>query len=1222
MDQVYQTYIHIAANAPRSFDRNDAETLHSGGERSKSDPELTRKMIMPRHMEDHIFGNKAAIAPKKMKLSEKEQPGPDCVATTSRNRVTTFLQEQQCPSFMLKCNMFKSPVPREAPIPRSGQELLEDHHPLKQPVKALLKHSNGHPSVFVSNHPVPDHRAIRPLAAQLFPRPPPIATPPRSSSVTSPDQEESDANKGFERFLSLLNSGVNIELLSKIVNDDSEDLHSEDGSVNIKPNDVEAAGGEGEGESAGTSQEVSPVPQRRPMDNFPLEQSRDDTLRVTLDQVISIDGKLVRPGIERRFPYFALIRHRLYRVSCDTQTGEEITQLLVPKSRRKMIFKAAHFNPMADHLGYDKTLNRVLALFYWPRIRADMRRWCAACSDCHQVNPAASRAPLRPLPLIEVPFERIGMDLVGPFDPSTQGYRFALVLVDCATRYPEAVPLRSISAKSVAQALFQVISRVGIPKEILTDQDTSFMSHTLKELYGLLGIKSIRTSVCHLQTDGLVERLNRTLKSIIRKFVLKDKPNWHKWLDPLFFAVREVPQSSTGFSPFELLFVRKPRGVLDLVKESWEEGLSPSKNEIQYVMDLRAKLHTLGHLSHNNLLQAQKRQQSLYNRGTQLRQFSPGEKVFVLLPTSSSKLLTEWQGPFVVSRQVGDVDYEVRRCGRGLATQIYHLNLLKKWKEAEPVSMVTAIAESEELGPEVPPSPKPFPLLCDNHLTPSQRADVATLPQRFADVFSPMPGHTNLTQHHIETSPGVTVKSRPYRLPEHKRKVVGEELKGVLDVPIGSENHVCNNYTLIPEGTERSTYEQSSCETHSLSDDDKNRKDRQKCSLSLSDRSNFPPAIENQKEKEKPAEVDARCELLQNILNTVGLNLETEELSKLTERTEERLYGKRNERSPVGTSIVEHDSTSSSHSPSRMQISNSRNSMDHHREKSFSECSDSRKSREELSLFSYQDDAPVQRISGNNQDLQTFDETHHAHSSQECNTVSGYSLPEHSQFNASFNGDNNSCWTHAHGSGSMFSLPYSLYTDHSHPLIASADSELRHYNYHSHEHVYKNPDLSLSECQFGSNTGPGCLQTVELSRHSAKRKAKKNKKKKKKNKIHLSRRSSGRILKPIKLTSDLPKMMEPPHGTKHQEVDHPRNGKQPPTEEEIKQNWKKKVGTMFIFIFTLDHSALFPIKTSNIQYYVDVATEEEPTTCQYDDAYVAVTVTKMGDEERLVCCFL
>ena len=180
-----------------------------------------------------------------------------------------------------------------------------------------------------------------------------------------------------------------------------------------------------------------------------------------------------------------------------------------------------------------------------------------------------------------------------------------LVLIDYATRYPEAILLRNISAKSVAQALFHVISRVGIPKEIPTDQGTNFMSRTIRELYGLLKVKAIRTSVYHPATDGLTERFNRTLKSMIRKFVHEDARNWHQWLDPLLFAVREVPQASTGFSPFELLYGRKPRGVLDLIKENWEEGSSDSKNEIQYVMDLRAKLHSLGVLSREHLHRAQ-----------------------------------------------------------------------------------------------------------------------------------------------------------------------------------------------------------------------------------------------------------------------------------------------------------------------------------------------------------------------------------------------------------------------------------------------------------------------------------------------------------------------------------------------------------------------------------------------------------------------------------------
>ncbi len=137
-----------------------------------------------------------------------------------------------------------------------------------------------------------------------------------------------------------------------------------------------------------------------------------------------------------------------------------------------------------------------------------------------------------------------------------------------------------------------------------------------------------------------------------------------KWLEPLLFAVREVPQASTGFSPFELLYGRQPRGVLDVLRETWEEGPSESKNEIQHVLDLRTKLHTLGQLSMENLLQAQDKQSRLYNRGARLRNFTPGDKVLVLLPTSSSKLLAKWQGPFEVTRQVGDLNYEVVRTDR------------------------------------------------------------------------------------------------------------------------------------------------------------------------------------------------------------------------------------------------------------------------------------------------------------------------------------------------------------------------------------------------------------------------------------------------------------------------------------------------------------------------------------------------------------------------------
>lgn len=109
-----------------------------------------------------------------------------------------------------------------------------------------------------------------------------------------------------------------------------------------------------------------------------------------------------------------------------------------------------------------------------------------------------------------------------------------------------------------------------IPKEILTDQGTPFVSKLIKYVCAMLRIKPICTSVYHPQTDGFVEWFNKTLKTMLQKVISKDGKDWDLLLPYLMFAVREVPQSSTGFSLFELLYGRQTRGILDMAKETWE----------------------------------------------------------------------------------------------------------------------------------------------------------------------------------------------------------------------------------------------------------------------------------------------------------------------------------------------------------------------------------------------------------------------------------------------------------------------------------------------------------------------------------------------------------------------------------------------------------------------------------------------------------------------------
>ena len=159
-----------------------------------------------------------------------------------------------------------------------------------------------------------------------------------------------------------------------------------------------------------------------------------------------------------------------------------------------------------------------------------------------------------------------------------------------------------------------------------------------------------------------------------------DGKNWDQLLPHVLFAVREVPQASTGFSPFELLYGRRPRGLLDLAKEAWESRPSPHRTLVDHVEQVRERMAQVWPIVREHLHQAQQDQARTYNRGAQLRLFQPGEWVLVLIPTADCKFLAKWQGPYEVVDRVGEVNYRVRQPGRRKPTQLYHVNLLKQWK--------------------------------------------------------------------------------------------------------------------------------------------------------------------------------------------------------------------------------------------------------------------------------------------------------------------------------------------------------------------------------------------------------------------------------------------------------------------------------------------------------------------------------------------------------------
>ena len=130
---------------------------------------------------------------------------------------------------------------------------------------------------------------------------------------------------------------------------------------------------------------------------------------------------------------------------------------------------------------------------------------------------------------------------------------------------------------------------------------------------------------------------------MLRKVVAKD---WDKLLPYLLFTYREMPQASTGFSPFELLYGRAVQGPLDVIRETWEADERSDDSVVSYLLATQEKLWDMAEIVEENLTKAQSKQKRWYNKGARLREFTKRDPVMVLLPTSSSKLLAQWQGPY------------------------------------------------------------------------------------------------------------------------------------------------------------------------------------------------------------------------------------------------------------------------------------------------------------------------------------------------------------------------------------------------------------------------------------------------------------------------------------------------------------------------------------------------------------------------------------------------
>ncbi|UYV61070.1 K02A2.6-like, partial [Cordylochernes scorpioides] len=401
------------------------------------------------------------------------------------------------------------------------------------------------------------------------------------------------------------------------------------------------------------------IPSIVTLQNFSEEQMNDQAIRKIADKLQSSPNNS-----------FVKIDNTLYRKNYDPMGKPWL--LVVPRHLRQELLKNFHDSPTAGHLGFTKTYDRIRKKYYWPGMYRTVRRYVAHCSDCQRRKhqPQLPSGHLQPIPVPEVAFEKVGMDLLGRFPTSEGGNRWIIVCTDYLTKYAITKALPTSESMEVAKFFIEdVILKHGAPRELITDRGRNFTSSMISDLNNQCRITHRKTTAYHPQTNGLTERLNKTIADMLSMYVDVNHKDWDRILPFVTFAYNTAKQESTGFTPFFLVHGREAETPLDVLFPK----LLPEDDDFIQTLGARAeearklaRIHSMRSQGSNN---------------------SSSSSKITLLVGYSEKLMRRYFGPYKVTRKISDVTYEVEtfenQQGRRKTKDLVHIGRMKPYLNPE-----------------------------------------------------------------------------------------------------------------------------------------------------------------------------------------------------------------------------------------------------------------------------------------------------------------------------------------------------------------------------------------------------------------------------------------------------------------------------------------------------------------------------------------------------------
>ena len=359
-----------------------------------------------------------------------------------------------------------------------------------------------------------------------------------------------------------------------------------------------------------------------------------------------------------------------------THVLEAVHILVLPKSFRMKVMQLAH--EKLSHLAARRVLSLLRQTFSWPGMGQDIIHYCRSCAICQK----CAKSPARKVPMLErtvmsEPFESMGFDIVGPMPKGKGGCRFLLTAICMATRWPEAIPLKSITAKAVALGMVDIFLRTGIPLELISDQGAQFVGSVVRQLCSSLNIERIRTTPYHPEGNGVVERMHGTLGAMLTK-AASEGLDWVGQIPFALFAIRAAPNRDSLFSPFELVYGRQVRTPLDILHQGWAELEFEELDTAEWAEWLVERLQHWHDVMRERGECASSKRKLGFDRKTVERELEEGDLVLCRVPGMSSKLEEAWHGPYPVIEKLNRVDYRIE-VGKG-RKKVLHINNMKKFQ--------------------------------------------------------------------------------------------------------------------------------------------------------------------------------------------------------------------------------------------------------------------------------------------------------------------------------------------------------------------------------------------------------------------------------------------------------------------------------------------------------------------------------------------------------------